>query len=40
MSMVTTGGENFVQIAEFASAPGAEALKILVDDDTGSTVTI
>jgi Ca2+-binding RTX toxin-like protein/chemotaxis receptor (MCP) glutamine deamidase CheD len=36
----TTGGENFVQIAEFASAPGAEALKILVDDDTGSTVTI
>ncbi|MEM5474120.1 VCBS domain-containing protein [Hoeflea sp. AS60] len=35
----TTGGENFVQIAEFSVAPGAEALKILVDDDT-HTVTI
>ncbi|WP_210385766.1 type I secretion C-terminal target domain-containing protein [Hoeflea sp. EC-HK425] len=36
----TTGGENFVEIAQFSAAPGAEALKILVDDDTGSTVTI
>ncbi len=35
-----TGGETFVQIAEFASAPGAEALKILVDDDTSATVII
>jgi Ca2+-binding RTX toxin-like protein len=30
----------FVEIAQFSAAPGAEALKILVDDDTGSTVTI
>jgi Ca2+-binding RTX toxin-like protein len=31
---------DFVQIAEFSSAPGAEALKILVDDSTDTTVTI
>ena len=33
-------GETFVEIAEFSSAPGTEALKILVDDDTNATVII
>uniref|UniRef100_UPI0030ED06CF calcium-binding protein n=1 Tax=uncultured Hoeflea sp. TaxID=538666 RepID=UPI0030ED06CF len=33
-------GETFVEIAKFSSAPGTEALKILVDDDTNATVII
>ncbi|WP_339762778.1 Ig-like domain-containing protein, partial [uncultured Hoeflea sp.] len=30
----------FVQVAEFTTAPGTDALKILVDDDTNTFVTI
>ncbi|WP_422370452.1 VCBS domain-containing protein [Hoeflea sp.] len=33
-------GNGFVQIAEFATAPGADALRILVEDDNTTSVTI
>ena len=34
------GGDEYVAIAQFDTPLGAEALKILVDDDTGATVII
>ncbi|MDZ7602549.1 MAG: VCBS domain-containing protein, partial [Hoeflea sp.] len=33
-------GENFVEIAQFSAAPGPDALRILVDDATNTTVII
>jgi len=36
----TGSGEGFVAIAEFSTAPGTDALKILVDDDTSTPVII
>ncbi|MDP3527635.1 MAG: calcium-binding protein, partial [Hoeflea sp.] len=37
---VNGGANSFVKIAEFATAPGPDALRILVDDGTNTTVTI